>query len=198
MKIHIRKYTSDLIPIRRLERIYEYWRAKDKYYLDESEYTWHDKIVFGLFDKLSDFFLPINRWWYSRGRKIKIKIDNYDLWSMDHTLALIIHPMLVAMKDDKCGSPDIANEDVPEHLRSDEHNVMDPETKIWDTDEHWHKRWEWVLDEMIWSFSQIIDNDDVESQFFKNGFDKDGYNEWQKRINNGTRLFGIYYRGLWT
>ena len=190
MKIHIPPYRSDLIPIRGLERKYEHWL--DKYYLDESEYTWHDKIVFGLFDKLSDFFLPINRWWYSRDRKIKIKIDNYDLWSMDHTLALIIHPMLLKLRESKCGSPDVANEDVPEHIRSEQHNVDG------DTDEHWHKRWEWVLDEVIWSFSQIIDNDDVESQFFKNGFDKDGYNEWQKRINNGTRLFGIYYRGLWT
>ena len=28
-------------------------------------------------------------------------------------------------------------------------------------------------------------------------FDSEGYDAWNKRIENGLRLFGKYYRGLW-
>ena len=28
-------------------------------------------------------------------------------------------------------------------------------------------------------------------------FDREGYNEYQARIDNGFRLFGKYYQGLW-
>jgi hypothetical protein len=28
-------------------------------------------------------------------------------------------------------------------------------------------------------------------------FDKEGYNKYRERINNGFRLFGKYYESLW-
>ena len=31
-------------------------------------------------------------------RKINIEIDNYDTWNLDHTLALIIYPALLSLK----------------------------------------------------------------------------------------------------
>jgi hypothetical protein len=49
---------------------------------------------------------------------------------------------------------------------------------------------------MIWAFEQICD-DDHDAQFHTNGFDVEGYQKHNDRINNGTRLFGKYYRGLW-
>ena len=142
--------------------------------------------------------MKINIGKYKNNRKVDIHIDGYDLWNMDHTLALIIHPMLVMLKEGKQGSPDVDNEDVPEHLQSPEHNIMDPVTTVWGTDDVYHERWQYVLDEMIWAFGQIIDKEVADSQFFNNGFDKDGYIEWSNRINNGTKLFGKYYQGLWT
>ena len=45
-------------------------------------------------------------WFYSKNeRKVKVRIDEYDTWSMDHTLALIILPMLKQLKATKHGSP---------------------------------------------------------------------------------------------
>ena len=38
-------------------------------------------------------------------RKIDIQIDRYDTWNMDHTLALIVLPMLKQLKKEKHGSP---------------------------------------------------------------------------------------------
>lgn len=121
---------------------------------------------------------------YKENRKIDIKIDKYDVWNLDHTLAMIIHPCLLELKKTKHGSPDVDNEDVPEELRSEEHWLTN-EQNILVTDSHYHKRWEYVLDEMIWTFKQIADGDlplvDPE-----------------ERVDKGLRLFGKYYRGMWT
>ena len=109
-------------------------------------------------------------------RQIEIHIDNYDIWNMDHTLALIIHPMLVRMRNAKPGSPLVANEDVPKELHR--------KAAISDgTDEHWHARWEYVLDEMIYTFSCISNDWDWHTN---------------PRVTNGLTLFGKYYASLWT
>jgi len=43
----------------------------------------------------------------SKDRKIKIQIDPWDTWSTDHTLSLIIHPLLVQLQKTKHGSPNV-------------------------------------------------------------------------------------------
>ena len=92
-----------------------------------------------------------------------VKIDRYDTWSMDHTLAPIILPMLKQLQKTKHGSPSVDDEDVPEGLglRSTEAPAKENE---WDTDENWFKRWDWVLDEMIFAFTCKVD-DSWEDEF---------------------------------
>lgn len=120
-------------------------------------------------------------------RKEYVRIDRYDTWSMDHTLSLIILPMLKQLRDTKCGSPLVDDEDVPTTLRYGDENGCD----------NWvHYKWEWILNEMIWTFENIADNS-WEMKFYENGFDSEGYKEYNDRINNGLRLFGKYYRSLW-
>jgi hypothetical protein len=153
-------------------------------------------------------------------RKVSVKIDPWDTWSMDHTLSLIIHPMLIQLKNTKHGSPFTDDNDVPEELRS---TSAPPKENEWDTDDNHFKRWEWILDEMIWAFAQQLD-DDASSQFhsgkidlqFKevevdgekynemvrgpldtHVFDKEGHDAWQARKSNGFKLFGKYYEALW-
>lgn len=151
--------------------------------------AWRDAIGDGISDSWLGSFL---NWLDSKKkRKINIHIDNYDIWNADYTMALIIHPILVKLKNDHNGAPFIDNEDVPDELKAPK------ETNAFDTDENYFKRFEYVLDEMIWTFAQLID-DDSDKTFFANGkFDKKGYDEFNKRIENGLRLFGKYYRGLW-
>lgn len=165
MKIYIGPYTSDLIPIRRWENSYEFWRKPDTCYLPEEEYTKIDKIVFGFFDKLKKLVLPLNRWSNNRDRKINIRIDSYDVWSADHTLALVIHPVLVELQKQKQGSPNVDDEDVPENLRS---TAAAPKENEGDTDDNHHLRWEWVLGEMIWAFEQCTDWNHGDSIFHHN------------------------------
>jgi len=164
MKVNIGPYRRDLVPISSWQRRYEQWRSED-HYLDEADYTWYDKIIMRSFDFLYSVFLPLNCWSNNRPRKVKVHIDDYDVWGADHTLAMIIHPVLVKLKQCKQGSPNVDDEDVPEHLKS---TSAGPKENEWDTDEFHHTRWDYVLDEMIWAFEQHTDENCNDNQFHHN------------------------------
>lgn len=186
MKVNIGPYRNWIGPYQIAEKIL-FWKDKD------------DDTVFAFGEWLSNTFLMRVCTWTDKKkkRKIKIRIDPYDTWGMDHTLALIILPMLKQMKATKHGSPGVEDTDVPEELRS----TAAPAAAEYDIDGKWHDRWEWVLNEMIWAFEQIV-NENNDSQFFdhsKNpiGYDLEGHMAHQERITRGTTLFGKYYQGLW-
>jgi hypothetical protein len=157
-------------------------------------------------------------WIHSKQKRvIKMQIDPWDTWSMDHTLAHIVLPMLRQLKAKAHGSPHVDDDDVPEHLRS---TAAPPRENEWDIDAFHHDRWEWVISEMIFAFDSKV-NDSWQEQFHSghhhhlmkkldNGmsemiegprhtakFDAEGYTAYQARISNGFRLFGRYYEGLW-
>ena len=150
-------------------------------------------------------------------RDIKyIQIDPWDAWSLEHTLSPIILPILQELKRVKHGAPFIADEDVPKNLRvgakgtcnSDVHKLFE------DNDNTFFERYDYILDEMIWTF-QTLSMDDHEGQFYTHmtktiDWDKDidksirnikvdrkGLEAHNARITNGLRLFGKYYRALW-
>jgi hypothetical protein len=158
---------------------------------------------------------PVN-WIKNKIPRTKIiKLDNYDTWSVDHTLALIAYPLLKQLQASKHGAPCTDDEDAPEHLRS----TAAPKVEEWETDELHFKRWDWIMNEMVWTFEQLASEDD-EQQFYHDGkkedkvpegwvwiggfgdmrgfwVDRPGEEAHHKRISNGLRLFGRYYRALW-
>ena len=73
-----------------------------------------------------------------RSRKIKVRIDRWDTWSMDHTLSYIVLPMLKQLNKTKHGAPFVDDEDVPEYLRS---TAAEPKENEWDTDSNHFLRW---------------------------------------------------------
>lgn len=128
-------------------------------------------------------------------RSVKVRIDKYDTWSMDNTLAYIILPMLKQLQATKHGSPMVDDKDVPKELRS---TSAPPKKDEWDADDNHHARWEWVLNQMIWSFEQIHADTDWEAEYHKNGdFDIDGFKKHDEKIQKGLTLFGKYFRALW-
>ena len=136
----------------------------------------------------------INLFLDRRVQKEQIHIDRWDTWSMDHTLAPIILPMLIQLRATTHGSPNVDPEDVPENLRvssQDYHRYK----RVGETDDNYHKRWDWVLGEMIYAFDCKANKDDVYMRFDLD--DKEGMQKEQERISNGFRLFGKYYEGLW-
>lgn len=145
-------------------------------------------------EKLEDIIqlvynVTINKIYSLRKRKIKVRIDRYDTWSADSTLSLIILPLLKQLKERKQGSPCVDSKDLPKHLRT---------TKKQDTDELIHQRWDWIIDEMIWTF-ETLNSEDQEYVFEEDGrLNGEKTEENQKRIDNGLRLFGKYFRCLWS
>jgi hypothetical protein len=136
---------------------------------------------------------------------------------MNSTLSLIVVPMLKQLKVTKHGAPWTDDEDVPDHLRS---TAAQPKKDEWDTDDNHFARWDWIIDEMIWTFEQ--DNIDWESQYYSGEvdmrtekiegsstlrlidgpnhtfeIDREGREKHEQRMENGRRLFAKYYRGLW-
>jgi hypothetical protein len=97
-----------------------------------------------------------------------VHIDEYDTWNMNTTLAKIILPMLKQLKEDKYGYPSTLTE----------------------------KKWNTIVDEMIWSFEQVLD-DESDEKFWTDRIDWDGLRAHNKRIDKGLALFGKYYRNLW-
>lgn len=91
-------------------------------------------------------------------RKVDIHIDHYDTWNMDHTLAMIIYPMLLQLKSTKHGVPHDFSEVGGENYDQQESFDFYKE----DTDELFNQRckeWDKVLDKMVWSFQQLADGD---------------------------------------
>ena len=226
MKIYKSNYRSHwLSPYVILEKIF-FWR--------EIEYD--EPII----KKLSDFLNPFSIAWqkfldFVHPRINYVKIDKYDTWSMDHTLADIILPMLKQLRDTKHGSPLVDLEDLPEELRMVGYEDWSSQLRFdfGDSEQHekesWeitHRRWEWVLNEMIFAFEHYVDDTweeafrsgehdmiHVPCEWYEDGkpklykiekgpndtyvCDYEGMNKVYKRMENGFHLFGKYYRGLW-
>ena len=200
MKVFINKYRSHWIsPYTVLEKVF-FWREID--YDEPIIEKWSDRLnpICVAIQKVLDFIHP----------KINyVKIDRWDTWSMDYTLSYVVVPMLKQLQETKHGAPSVEDEDVPVELRSTSAPAKENE---WDTDENWFKRWDWVMAEMIWAFEQNLDNNSEEKffndsnvddkssimdQISKIKIDHEGLRAHQDRKQNGFRLFGKYYQGLW-
>ena len=151
-------------------------------------------------------------------QKIEVRIDRWDTWSMDHTLAHIVVPMLKQLKETKHGAPYVDLKDVPKELQPKKQTKKQKDNC--ETDSTHFERWDWVLDEMIFAFENKLD-DSWEEQFESGEWDvqckklEDGnyqmvngpkhthQTDWEgrkayvERISNGFRLFGKYYENLW-
>lgn len=90
-------------------------------------------------------------------REIEVVIHNYDTWSMDHTLAYIVLPMLKQLANTKQGAPAVDIEDVPENLRPSEMDLKAYNTDGY-TDDNFFRRWDYVLGEMIFAFESFFND----------------------------------------
>ena len=206
MKIYTNRPKDNwLSPFKIIEKVV-FWREID---YDEPIVEFWAKVLTPFCNILYDVRKFINR-------DIKyIKIDPWDAWSLEHTLSPIILPILKELKKNKHGAPFIDDEDVPPKLRSKQFarpvyyiHAIDDEG----TDKNFFKRFDYILDEMIWAFEQLS-MDDHEGKFYdhtesrkekdlnksvrKIKVDRVGLKKHNERLDNGLRLFGKYYRALW-
>jgi len=212
MKVKIGEYTSRLtcdIHSNHMNKKYGYvdWpKVQDR----------KDDVLESIEDAVQSVYNVFNWIWYDRRtQKVKVRIDRWDTWSMDHTLANIVLPMLVQLKRTKHGAPSVDNADVPRELRMSKKD-MTQFAKDGSTDDKFFKRWDWILDEMIWAFNQKCrdnweddyyeyrDWDQEESKDPDSLFglklvweDREGQKAHRERMTNGFKLFGKYYENLW-
>ena len=196
MKIEIGKYPNRLIC-----RVHTRYMDRKYGYVDwpESEQQTRFQRSLELFEDAVQSVYNVFNWiWFDRRtQKISVRIDRQDTWSMDHTLAPIILPMLKQLKETKHGAPAVEFKDVPEELMPpDAEAVKKLYMENGETDENFFKRWDYVLDEMIWAFEQKCRDDWMEDYYY-NKWDQEGMKAHQERMSNGFRLFGKYYESLW-
>jgi len=193
MKVHIGPYRTTHISAYTLFDKYIEWKHDKSYWsVQDSEYTKTDKFVERICDHIQTVLnVTINKLIGGLERKIKVRIDNYDTWSMDHTLALIVHPMLIQLRDTNHGFFHPDAEDVPHIGKGDETDFGHSDTNAQD-------RYNWVMDELVWTFEQLKNDNDYDLFYTEEkGWDKDALDAHNQRIQNGLRLFGRYYRALW-
>lgn len=223
MRVKIKPYTEYFGPYQLVEKLCFWAKPVEDQYGFTREPDW----VHDLGERFAN--TGLGTWfasWSSRRTERKdearatVHIDDYDVWNMDSTLALIIQPMLVKMKSDKHGAPLVDDADVPEHLR----RTAAPAVGEYETDDNHFLRWDWVLSEMQFAFDSKTVNSDWADQFHTgrtdiqfvplndgsdlsemvrgpndtSKFDSEGHSAYQARISNGFRLFGKYYQDLWT
>jgi hypothetical protein len=144
-------------------------------------------------------FADLCQWVHDkRKRKVEIKIERYDVWNMDSTLALLVLPMLKQLKEQKHGAPasmagfaQLSQNSYPQmcfafYEEGDEA-----------ADQAGFAEWDEIMNKMIWSFEQLLD-EDSDSKFFENDtYDQKGYEAYAARMQEGFELFGKYYQSLW-
>ena len=167
----------------------------------------------GWAEKSPQWFTDVCQWIENkRKRKIKIKIDKYDTWGMDSTLALIIIPMLKQLKATKHGIPGsmFVEEDGENGYGYSEATMAKAEAK-----------WDMIIDHMMWSFKQVLDEEHDAFTIVKGKLDFkdypedegkgtrplrwereyemrwDAYHAYHERIQEGLDLFSKHYKSLW-
>ena len=160
-----------------------------------------------------------HNWLYKLGWKtetrVSVRIDPWDTWSMDWTLAHIIVPMLIQLRANTHGAPFVDHQDRPSLFLD---TVVDRDTG--EVDAFHFDAWDWVLGEMLFAHQSKLE--EWEDQFYSGESDTnwvesdipgcsemttgpadtfkvdwEGRKAYQARITNGFRLFGKYYESLW-
>ena len=155
-----------------------------------SLYRWIDRFLSKIgfseetTEKISDFFFEtlletklgarIADYVNSRERKIKVRIDDYDVFEARSSLAIIIIPILKELKLNSNGYSMFDKNDAPEGLVINENDLDYQEILYYS-----------IMNEMIYAFEKTLDGDDNASA------------EVNERVDYGLRLFGKYYRDLW-
>lgn len=162
------------------------------------------KVYIGNYPKHRWYHNYLYKWFdYTNDQRKYIKIDHWDSWSADYTLAEIILPVLVQLKETQHGAPLVDPRDVPEFLQPS--HIVEGDS----VDNTHFDRWDYVLSEMIWAFEQKC-RDNWEEDYYEYEEDKthqlglklvwedkEGRERHQERMSNGFRLFGRYYENLW-
>jgi len=149
----------------RVEDKYLEWRHKKyAWEINDSDHDWIDRTVMKLLDGWQTVLhYTINQIQKRRERKVKVHVDRWDVWNANETLSHVILPVLERLRETKQGAPFVDLEDVPKKLRVEKLTKKQKENG--EVSDNHFKRWDYVLDEMIWSFREIANGMPGEEEF---------------------------------
>jgi len=144
-------------------------------------------------------------------RIIQIEVDPYDSWSADSTIAMIAVPILKQLKRTNHGYAEVKASDVPKNLRQ---ALVGEACSDEAARKEMQARWEYVQDEIIWALDEIAKGKPTQDTFFEHPenipkglsvneriklikIDQKGLKAYEKRLEEGCRLFGAYFMHLW-
>lgn len=144
-------------------------------------------------------------------RITQIEIDKYDSWSADQTIAMIAAPIIKQLKETNHGFAFVKAEDCPEELRTtgDDRFAEDEERY-----KEQQARWQYVQGEILWAMEEIASGKPGYESFYEypetlpesisisemlkqTKVNKEGLENYAKRLQNGCELFGKYFMDLW-
>ena len=109
MKVRIKKYPTWFGPYQLMERIFFWTKTEDEYGLPDRP-DW----VHNAGEWYADTWLGRGHIWLAQKhqswqdrRRVSVKIDPWDTWNADDTLAHIVLPTLVDLKQSKQGAPNV-------------------------------------------------------------------------------------------
>lgn len=149
-------------------------------------------------------------------QQVRIKIHQRDLWSGDTTLAHIIHAFLIEFAKEELRPTMV--------FYPDNYHEIEDDAEREKIEKDAEEKWKNILNDMIYAFYWIKtdstfgphakeihkeldqarkdkpEKDRFDNEVFKNVFEKwdSLIEEHEKRIKEGTKLFGIYFQSLWT
>jgi len=194
MRVKIGKYPH-WFTVSRIEDKYLEWRFdKPAYDVDEREYQPIDYVILWCFGGIQNVLhYTVNQIQSRRERKVRVHVDPWDVWDANTTLAHVILPVLEQLRETKQGAPFVDEKDAPKELR--DKKLTKKQKENGEVGNNHFKRWDYVLDAMIWSFTEITNDNPGEEEFFTGESDT----VWTRVDVNGNEVDKnydgrIYYR----
>ena len=166
MRVKIGKYIH-WFSVRGVEDKYLEWRFdKPAWDVDDRDHNIFDKMVLKLLDIWQTVLhYTVNQIQKRRQRTVRVHLDPWDSWDASTTLAHVILPVLEQLKEIKQGAPFVDMKDVPKNLRATKKEMAKTE-ETGNVDDKYFARWDYILDAMVWSFREIVEDKPGEEEFF--------------------------------
>tara|TARA_A200000159_G_scaffold164301_1_gene193379 strand:+ start:3600 stop:4049 length:450 start_codon:yes stop_codon:yes gene_type:complete len=128
----------------------------------------------------------------NKEQKVSVKIDKWDTYNMDVTLAHIVYPMLVQLKETKHTHPSDLTEEKWDSILDD--MIFSFKSKLYNWEEEFTSGvWDMELKDKIEPGKMEM----TEGPNHTYKIDEKGRKKYQTRVAKGFTLFGKYYNNLW-
>lgn len=122
--------------------------------------------------------------------KLKHGFWRSDLWNLDYTIAKFVYPRLKYFVEQGTVGSCVTN------LKFLKQCGLKPFKKD-NKGDYIHKNWKLVLNEILFAFDYFANDKELDEMSKIKDGDYTKYWKIEQRVQNGFKLFGEYFKGLW-